>query len=320
MVNHDKKRYPREYQKYLLALLTAFFLTACYHTLDRVYVDASDEAGSPCRVIQHILGKSCVPVNPQRVVALDLLDNVLALGVKPVGATVDDGRFRTLLPMEKSTNIKSVGDLVQPNLESILQLQPDLILDVYWGQSHHQLSQIAPIVSAGNGETIDWKAWLKTYGEALGKQQEADALIADYHKRITSFQQKIGKRLSQTQVSVVVAWDNYRIYMKRSFSGQILSDIGLPRPPLQDRERVNENLSLELIPKMAGDVIFVAIGGNNPSSVEKLLSHPLWLQLKAVKEGRVYLVDAKAWLAGYGPVGANVVLDDLFKYLIDEWN
>lgn len=43
------------------------------------------------------------------------------------------------------------------------------------------------------------------------------------------------------------------------------------------------------------------------------------MQLEAVRKGRVYEVDTFIWIAGETPVAANLLLDDLFKYLIDEW-
>ena len=242
--------------------------------------------------MEHALGKTCVPIAPQRVVVLDILDNVLALGVKPVGATTwDNGNFRTYLP-DQTTEIAKVGLLEQPNIESILSLKPDLILGTYWGDAqgiYERLSPIAPTVLVGNGRDIAWKEWLKTYAEALGK----------------------------TQVSVVSFWETVRLYMHKSFSGQILNDVGLPRPPAQDREKVNEDVSLELIPQMGGDAIFLVLGDRTPK-LAQFTSHPLWSQLQAVKQGKVYEVEADAWIAGYSPVAANRILDDLFKYLVGE--
>ncbi|MBD2342620.1 iron-siderophore ABC transporter substrate-binding protein [Anabaena subtropica] len=297
-------------------IVTVFLITACHNQ-----VLHSPKVSTDCRIVNTILGETCIPTHPQRVIALSLLDNVLALGVQPVGTTTwHSGDFLSFLSAKKSQDITSVGLIYEPNIESILKLKPDLILDVYWGQSHYQqLSQIAPIVAAGDGKNIDWKEWLKTYSEALGKQQEAAALMENYNKRIAEFRQRMGDKISQTHVSLVMYWGGwgYRNYLKLSFGGQILNDIGLTRPPLQNQEKVNEDISLELIPKMAGDVIFLAIGGNEPANIEKLLNHPLWLQLKAVQEGRVYLVDAEAWIYGQSIVAANVVLDDLFKYLIN---
>ncbi len=309
----------RSIKQFLLLSLTIFLFCACAGNVTKNTEQIDSSSQSSCHIVKHALGKTCVPNAPQRVVVLDILDNVLALGITPVGATTwDNGKFRTYLP-EKTTAIAKVGLLSQPNLESILGLHPDLILSVYWGdeETYERLSQIAPTVLAGNGKDIDWQEWLKTYAEALGKTQEAQKLLSDYNTRIAAFREQMGEKLSKTQVSIVMFWENVRIYMNQSFSGQILNDVGLPRPPGQDKEKVNEDVSLELIPKMDGDAIFLVLGDRAPK-LAQFTSHPLWSQLQAVKQGKVYEVEADAWIAGYSPVAANRILDDLFKYLVGE--
>jgi iron complex transport system substrate-binding protein len=274
---------------------------------------------SECRVVKHAMGETCVPINPQRVVVLDNLDSVLALGIKPVGAAQGlEGDFHSNLK-EQTAEIVKVGLGGQLSLERILLLKPDLILGLTWNgeEIYDQLSQIAPTVIAEANLHLNWQEWLKTYGEALGKSQVAQKLLSDYNERIEAFRRQMGERLSQTQISVVNFWAGYvRIYMKESFSGQVLDDIGLPRPPAQDKEKVSENLSLELIPQMEGDVIFLLLGGHQESKLAQFTTHPLWSQLKAVKQGRVYEVDSTAWISNWSPVAANLILDDLFKYLI----
>lgn len=310
----------RSIKQFLLLSLTIFLVCACAGNVTKNKEGQINfSSRSPCHTMEHALGKTCVPNAPQRVVVLDILDNVLALGITPVGATTwDNGKFRTYLP-EKTTAIAKVGLLSQPNLESILSLHPDLILSVYWGdeETYERLSQIAPTVLAGNGKDIDWQEWLKTYAEALGKTQEAQKLLSDYNTRIAAFREQMGEKLSKTQVSIVMFWENVRIYMNQSFSGQILNDVGLPRPPGQDKEKVNVDVSLELIPQMDGDAIFLVLGDRTPK-LAQFTSHPLWSQLQAVKQGKVYEVEADAWIAGYSPVAANRILDDLFKYLVGE--
>jgi len=193
----------RSIKQFLLVSLVIFLVCACAGnvTNNREQINSTQ---SSCHIVKHALGKTCVPNAPQRVVVLDILDNVLALGVKPVDATTwDNGKFRTYLP-EKTTEIAKVGLLSQPNLESILGLHPDLILSVYWGDegTYERLSQIAPTVLAGNGRDIAWKDWLKTYAEALGKTQEAQKLLSDYNTRIAAFREQMGEKLSKTQVSI----------------------------------------------------------------------------------------------------------------------
>uniref|UniRef100_A0ACD5GN64 Uncharacterized protein n=1 Tax=Desertifilum tharense IPPAS B-1220 TaxID=1781255 RepID=A0ACD5GN64_9CYAN len=48
----------------------------------------NDYTPNSCQMVQHVMGETCVPLNPQRIVTLDGfgLDALLALGVQPVGA------------------------------------------------------------------------------------------------------------------------------------------------------------------------------------------------------------------------------------------
>ncbi len=315
-----KRQNYRSLSLLLLFSLTIFIVWACGNNAPKNVEGIGSGLQSPrveCRVVKHVMGETCVPVNPQRMIVLGDLDNVLALGVKPVGATyLLNGNFLSYLSKE-SGGIEKVGLNGQPNLEKILLLKPDLILGWSWDEKiYDKLSQIAPTVLAGGDST--WKEWLNTYAEALGKTKEAEKLLNDYNKRIEVFRQQMGDRLWKTQVSVVDFWaDKVRIYMKQSFSGLILNDIGLPRPPEQNKDKNFENISLEIIPKMEGDVIFLVLGDHKESILKQFRSHPLWSQLSAVKQDRVYEVDSDVWIASWGITGANRVLDDLFKYLVN---
>ncbi|MCU0527806.1 MAG: ABC transporter substrate-binding protein [Elainella sp. Prado103] len=114
-----------------------------------------------CRVIQHPLGKTCVPVEPKRIVALDpgyILDPLLSLGIKPIGTTADYWRGRTYwggLSPEEVEGIEIVGQPNQPSLEKLLIVKPDLILGLTDSeQSYSQLSAIAPTVLIDSSEML----------------------------------------------------------------------------------------------------------------------------------------------------------------------
>jgi iron complex transport system substrate-binding protein len=284
--------------------------------------DSKPAAQEPAkeRVVEHAMGKTKVPVNPQRVVVLDTgeLDIVLALGVKPVGAVIapEENDFPAYLK-DKTQGVQKVGTIAQPNLETIAALKPDLILTntLRHEKIYDKLSQIAPTVV---GERPNWwKNNLKLYAQALGKEQEAEKLMADYQKRLDEFKQKMGDRLSKTQVSLLRSFpDHARIYQNDSFAGQVLKDAGLPRPKSQDKAAVFEKVTEERIPDMDGDVILMFYYGKSKGdSLAKIKSNPLWAQLNAVKQGKVYEVDDGIWGLGLGPIAANLIVDDLFKYL-----
>jgi iron complex transport system substrate-binding protein len=304
----------------LLVPLTVLFLSSCSTQLktDQDGAPLKSPVAAPCRMVEHGQGQTCVPLNPKRVVVLGELDNVLALGVQPVGAaTFDNGRFPVYL-RERIEGVEAVGTYSQPSLEKILLLKPDLILGTTWDEAtlYEQLSQIAPTVFVRTHDNRDWKAWLRKQAEALGNPKAAEQLISRYEQRVEAFKQAMGDRLN-LEVSVVNFWqDQVRIYMNQSFSGLILAEAGLARPPIQNQEKLWEPVSLELIPKMEGDVIFLMLGDHNQSKLKQFQEHPLWSRLKPVQEKKVYEVDSLVWIGGWGITAANRVLDDLNQFLM----
>lgn len=65
-----------------LAILLIVWIAACQGKIDNSSL--RNESLTNCRIIQHAMGETCVPLNPQRVIALSLVDNVIALGIKPL--------------------------------------------------------------------------------------------------------------------------------------------------------------------------------------------------------------------------------------------
>ncbi|NJL98642.1 MAG: ABC transporter substrate-binding protein, partial [Synechococcaceae cyanobacterium SM2_3_2] len=125
-----------------LLVLTLIGIPNCSIPAQPVIPDGST------RLVQHAMGETFVPEDPQRVVVLDTsaLDAVVALGSTPVG-TLIYGTLPAYLG-ESITEIDIVGDINQPNLEAIIRLDPDLILGtrVNVAALYRQLDQIAPTI------------------------------------------------------------------------------------------------------------------------------------------------------------------------------
>ncbi len=87
--------------------------------------------------------------------------------------------------------------------------------------------------------------------------------------------------------------------------------MGLPRSPIQ-KEGID--MTIESIEYADGDVIFLQ---QHPQAdnYNYILNHLLWLQLNAVQSGKVYEVGDNYWHGG-SYIAANLILDDLFKYLV----
>ncbi|MBE9160701.1 iron-siderophore ABC transporter substrate-binding protein [Nodosilinea sp. LEGE 06152] len=283
-------------------------------------------ATQPCREIQHAMGKTCVPANPQRIVALSgfAVDAVFSLGMKPVGAVTNVAN----LWADEMQEVTSLGLDEQINLEAILALQPDLILASQWNAEpiYGQLSAIAPTVLDG-AILGEWKNSFAIHSAALGKTQQAEQQMTHYQERVRDVQQRLGDKLQQTEISLVrILPEHLALYLKNSFAGSILEDIGFARPPSQDKGVIGEEpfviaISKERIQDTDGDVIFLWTYGATPdiaqsaqSALQKIQTDPLWLQLNAVQQERVYVV-SDYWHVASTPMQAMLVIDDLLKYL-----
>lgn len=268
-----------------------------------------------------------MPFNPRRVITLDSLslESAIALGIQPI-ATVDVDLTSPQLKRQAS-KIPSVGSNGEPNLEKILALKPDLILGAdYLTSIYRQASQIAPTVFTKFNHSGDWKEMFTFVSAALGRSQQAEKVMADYYQRLNDFKAQMGDRL-KTKVSIVYLYaEMITVYTTVGFNGSILKDAGLARPVSQDLDLeatqqkglspIQYKISNELFDAADGDIMFVIVTPNDPKigkTRDRLMSDPLWSKLKAVQQGKVYEV-LDYWI-GSGPLAANAVIDDLFKYV-----
>jgi iron complex transport system substrate-binding protein len=304
----------------LLIVLTISIVSACSRQSAQV---APSAMSSDCHTIQHALGETCVPNQPQRVVALDVptLGDALALGIKPIASIVyfDDSPPYLEKHLE---SIENLGKAEQPNLEKILALKPDLILGIKYSTElvYPQLSQIAPTVIDDWEGYPSWRDHFDFVAEVLDKTEEAKQVWENYHQRITSLKSALGNRVQDLEISFVhICCGTIDIDLKNSFNGSILSDLGVSRPLSQAVPIAGgiTSLSEERLMDIDGDILFLATDGEESSQkLESLKQNPLWKTLRAVQQNRVYPVNYPTWRGG-NPLAADAVIDDLFKYLVN---
>ncbi|MET7856423.1 iron-siderophore ABC transporter substrate-binding protein [Streptomyces sp. NPDC005318] len=278
------------------------------------------EAGRFPRTLTHAMGKTELKSAPKRVVVLDVgeFDNVVSLGVKPVGYAPSEGDAAIPSYLKKDAgNPKNVGTINNLNLEAIAGLKPDLILgsQLRAADKYDQLSKIAPTVfSIRPGFT--WKENYLLNAAALDKTAKAKSELAAYEKKAAKLGEDIGP--DKPTISMVrYLPDRIRLYAKASFIGTILEDAGLPRPKNQQINDLAAEISPEKIDEADADWIFTGVYGD-PKATKRdtTQSNPLWKNLKAVKEGRAKDVPDETWYLGLGVTAANMVLDDLRADLV----
>ncbi len=314
----------------LMALLFLLIITACHNLVNQKTNTPIKESGttSECRVIQHRLGKVCIPKKPKRIVTLDvpaILDSLLTLGIKPVGTAVDhfgDGKnwsggryFPALLP-ELVTGIESVGAEGNPSLEKILQLKPDLILLADYSEaSYKQLSAIAPtvLIDIYNVDS-PIKTTFRFIAQLVGQAQKAEEVLKQYQKRVEEFQKHLGNRLAGLEISVIGHYNNlFWVSPIHAAYFQVFNDIRLPIKPVFLNQKKWSTFSIEVIDKYDADILFIVEDAGGSSSF--LSQNPLIKSLEATKNKRAYIVNRNVWDFA-GLIGANLLIDELSKYLL----
>ncbi len=146
-----------------------------------------DTLAGATRLYAHALGESTIPTNPQRIVVLDAVDNLLALGVQPVGGSQWVGTasgiaasWPAYIDPALLAGITFLGPTNTPNLEQIALLNPDLIIGRlnFHEEIYPQLSEIAPTVILDIKNSGQWRAEFFAYADLVGRTTEAEALMA----------------------------------------------------------------------------------------------------------------------------------------------
>jgi iron complex transport system substrate-binding protein len=264
---------------WILASLAAF--AAAVAGCQESGFDERKETARPLKV-QHALGESKVPGQAERPATLtvDALDDVLALGVRPVRAAVPKLTLPAYLrgPAADISLMRPVGAADLPALEAAA---PDLVIGRETGMAFYdELSAIAPTVMLAAGGA-QWKLNLRLTGEALGRTNDAEALLTDYDGRVARVGRSIG---GKPRVAVARAGpDRVRLASPESFAATVLADAGLRRAR-----------SVE-----AADLVLLARGSSGGAQVE----------LRGV--GRTEEVDAELWFGPGGILAARAALRDL---------
>jgi iron complex transport system substrate-binding protein len=190
--------------------------------------DERKETARPLKV-QHTLGESKVPGQAERPVTLtvDTLDDTLALGLRPRRAAVP-GRELPAYLRGPAAEVELIAPVTARDLGAVRAADPDVIVGREEAQAalYEQLTEIAPTVmtEGGGGQ---WKLNLRLVGEALGRTNDAEALLTDYDRRVALVRRSIKGRPKAAVVRR--APDGMKVAGPDTFAATILADTGLRR-------------------------------------------------------------------------------------------
>lgn len=207
---------------------------------------------------------------------------------------------------ESTKDAVKVGNPMNPDLEIIKSLNPDVVVSVdTLGEDYKKLFTDNNIPS----EFIDLttleglKTSISTLGERFNKKEKANEILNELKVKEDEFV-NLSKEEKKDVLLVFAAPGSMMIATSSSYIGNLVDKVGANNI-VKDDKKPFVSYSNEEIVKLNPDMILVMTHGMpeqaKKMAEEKFASDPAWSRIEAVKEGKVYYLEN-----GYFGMSANL--------------
>ncbi|WP_157179374.1 ABC transporter substrate-binding protein [Phyllobacterium sp. YR531] len=271
------------------------------------------------RAIVHQLGSTTITGNPKNIIALEysFVEALDALGVVPAGIADDNQPKRINQLLGKKIEYKSVGTRLEPNLELVSSIAPDLIVadELRHSNIYDQLGSIAPtvVLNSWEGGYSDIKNSLITIADALGIKATGEKVIKDHEAAIAELAKKVPVDEKRSFLLAVVTPDVLTLHTSSSFSGSVFTAMGL-KPALISSKPLEGGVGLERLASINPDVLFIATDAEG-TLLDQWRTNPVWLNISAVRNGKVFEVDRNQYTRFRGLRTAMIIARDVVDNL-----
>ncbi len=266
-------------------------------------------AGSTITITDQTEREVTVPVPARRIITIPIpaASMMIAIDGGPerlVGmhskskSALEEGILREFYPEALAIRSDVVGDGFVPNVETILSMDPDLVLQ--WG--HLGVDVVQPLENAGintalllYGTQEYLEGWISTFGTVLGREDKADRIINWHHETRDLIEQEVAEIPEREKPRV--------LYFLRWLSGKRVAGSGTYNDyyiglaggvnPAAELSRFSE-VSEEQIIAWDPEVILLN-GFESELSPEDVYANERLADVSAVRNRRVYKIP----LGGY---------------------
>lgn len=300
---------------------------------------AEPAAEGGTRTVQTQKGALEVPADPQRVVVLngalagylyDLDVPVTAADTRVLGVTDRSGKFPptwTADATEQGTQVVPIGQAV--NVEFVASMQPDLIIGGGQGfpakqsvDAYDQLSAIAPTVLVP-GDVTGWQDQLKLLAEVVNKGDEVDELITAYNDRLAQVKEEIKAPEHKIGYFQSASDGQPKMILANAALPTLLAELGFRADDQVVAKAGNPeinpsadwfNFSPELLTKVLDQKAVIVVPLSGAKSAADLAKDPMYAQLPAFKNKKVYELPATSYRPDYrGVMNTLDLISEQFK-------
>lgn len=309
-----------------LTLIAAISLSGCDKKPAADANQGAQKLATPI-VVKHELGTTSIAYHPQRAAVLDMneADFLDQLSI-PIAGMPKDYVPHFLQKYKGDQQVQDLGAIVQPNMERIYTLKPDIILMTPLQANQYQaLSKIAPTVhydinfnNSQQHHIEAIKAHLITLGQIFNQQQLATQKVDALDAKLAEVRKITANR---PEKALVVLHNNgaFSNFGVQSRYGFVFNAFGVkPASTVVDTSLHGQPISSEFIKQADPDILYIvdrtAVMEHRPTIDAERMSNPLLRQTKAWKNGKVVFVDADAWyITAASPTSMHILIDDVIK-------
>ena len=275
--------------------------------------------------VKHQLGTTTVANVPRKVAVLDMneADFLDQLGV-PIAGMTKDYVPHFLSKYKDAPDVQDLGAIVQPNLERVHALKPDLILITPIQANHYQeLSEIAPTLHFD----VDYKNSQRTHIATV--RQHLLTLGRIFDKEALAKGRRTGRQgggspardCRPPEKAMIVMHNNgaFSAFGVQSRYAFVFDALGVrPASTAVETSLHGQPISSEFIQEANPDILYVvdrsAVMERRPVMDAERMANPLLRQTNAWKNGRVVFVDADAWyITAASVTSLTLLIDDVIK-------
>ena len=230
-----------------------------------------------------------------RIVVLDpaVVEMVYLLGGEDKLVGIAKLERSKIWPEEKTEKVESVGTFINPSLEKIIALKPDLVIE-----SFHSSDAIDKSLSSNNIEIIKIQANsiedifknFQKVAKILGKEKEAEKIIAEKRQKIEEI-----KKIDTTEKKglFILAPTPMRVFGKGTLPNDIMEMLNI-KNIAAGMEGMSPTLTPEYIIKETPDIILTFV--KDPQEIVKV--NPQIKDISAIKNNKFVVLETGQILRG----------------------
>lgn len=230
-----------------------------------------------------------------RIVVLDpaVVEMVYLLGGEDKLVGIAKLERSKIWPEEKTEKVESVGTFINPSLEKIIALKPDLVIE-----SFHSSDAIDKSLSSNNIEIIKIQANsiedifknFQKVAKILGKEKEAEKIIAEKRQKIEEI-----KKIDTTEKKglFILAPTPMKVFGKGTLPNDIMEMLNI-KNIAAGMEGMSPTLTPEYIIKENPDIILTFV--KDPQEIIK--ANPQIKDISAIKNNKFVVLETGQILRG----------------------